>query len=351
MGRGVGGGSSSSSGSKQFVVGTQQFSACGAFSLFYFIKKNYLLRTTNYFRNCLLPTATAYCRCLLPLPTATATAYCLLLLLTTTGCFQPEGGCLDIEATNFNIAADEPCDADNSVSGCPCTYPNFSLNTDYLFDKIDYEADAIYVVEGQFIRIDNIQFYLSNFQFRRTSGEWTAVEDTISLGVLNVEGALETQILTDDFVLVERQSRIEIGAIKESGSFDSLRFTVGVDGLANTVIPDSISNTRHPLAESDMHLGNRNDGYIFNQIILYRDTLSDTDPTILNISKNIENGQLVTVKKSISVKSTIGTNFSLGTLTVNHAKWFDGIKFVTDTDAVMIEKIVANTPNVFSITN
>jgi len=286
---------------------------------------------------------TAHCK----LPTV----YCLLLTancLLISACFQPETACLDIEATNFDIAADEDCGDDDSVNGCPCTYPDFSFGSiNYLVDKSTYSDDGIYLVDSQYIQIANIQFYLSDFRVRRITGEWISVEDTIGLTVLTANGLKDT-ILTDDFILLNNQRSIELGSIKQSGAFDSLRFVVGINELANTVDPDSVSVSNHPLAESEMHLGNTNDGYIFNQLVIQRDTMMDTSPITLNISGN---GQLVTIQKLISAKSTIGRDFSLGTLTINHAKWFDGIKFVTDTDAVMIEKIVANTPNVFSITN
>ena len=51
-------------------------------------------------------------------------------------------------------------------------------------------------------------------------------------------------------------------------------------------------------------------------------------------------------------ETPIGSDFSIGTLTINHAKWFDGIKFATINDTTMVvENIVANTPKVFSISN
>lgn len=270
------------------------------------------------------------------------------------GCFQPESGCLDIEATNFELEADEPCDNDNSAASCPCTYPVLSFDmVNYVVEKFDYEPGAVYLIDGQYIRIQNIQFYLSGFQFRNTSGEWISVEDTISLVVLNENNQIQTQLLTDDFLLIDQQSSIDMGAISQHDTFDSLRFVLGLENPANSAAPDSITNTQHPLADTDMHTGSPETGYIFNQLIFHRDTFAETGITTLNITAaDFANRlNLMEFKMPFSYETPIGTDFSLGTLQVNHGKWFDGINFVVDTELIMTEKIVANTPKVFSVTN
>ncbi len=280
-------------------------------------------------------------------------AVLVIVCILFTACFQPESGCLDVEATNFELAADEPCDSDNSATSCPCTYPILSFDTmSYVVEKSDYQPNTFYRINSQFIQIQSIQFYLSGFQFRRTSGEWVGVADTISLAVLNEDNQLETQVFADDFVLVNQQPSIDMGAIKQHGTFDSLRFVLGIEAPANSTDPDSINRTSHALLESDLHTGDQATGYIFNQLIFFRDTLSSTAIT-LNITAADFAGQLdlMELKMPFSYETPIGKDFSLGTLQVDHAKWFDGINFVVDTEAIMIEKIVANTPNVFSVSN
>ncbi|MFK7983797.1 MAG: MbnP family protein [Saprospiraceae bacterium] len=274
-------------------------------------------------------------------------------MLCLSACYQPESGCLDVEAKNFELTADEPCDRENSASSCPCIYPVLSSAMNYVVEKVDYRPDAFYRIDTQYIRIQSIQFYLSGFQFRSTSGEWISVEDTISLVVLNDENQLETQLLTDDFLLVNQQNSITMGAIKQHGTFDSLRFVLGVETPANTAAPDSITNTKHPLATTDMHTGNQETGYIFNQLIFHKDTLSETTAITINLTAATFQKQpnLMEFKMPFSYETPIGTDFSLGTLQVDHAKWFDGINFVIDTEAIMVEKIVANTPKVFSVSN
>jgi len=95
-----------------------------------------------------------------------------------------------------------------------------------------------------------------------------------------------------------------------------------------------------------MYTGDQGEGYIFNQITLFRDTTTE-NPIILNISGN-EN--LVEIKAPFSYNSTMGENFSLGTLDVDYGKWFHGINFV-GSEQDMINQIVKNTPEVFSVSN
>ena len=278
----------------------------------------------------------------------------IVICLSFVACFQPESGCLDIEATNFELTADEPCDSDNTATSCPCTYPVLSFDTmSYVVEKSTYQPNTFYRINSQYIQIQSIQFYLSGFQFRSTSGEWIGVADTISLFVLNEDNQLETQLLTDDFLLVNQERSIDMGAIRQHGTFDSLRFVLGIEAPANSANPDSINRTSHSLLESEMHTGNQETGYIFNQLTLSRDTLPETTPITLNITAADFAGQLdlMEFKMPFSYETPIGKDFSLGTLQVDHAKWFDGINFVVDTEAIMIEKIVANTPKVFSVSN
>jgi len=309
--------------------------------------------------------------------------FCSLL----TACFQPDSGCLDIEATNFTLSADEGCSGNDDETNCPCSYPELSMRVNFVFDSLAYQQERFYRIDSQLIQINLIRFYLSGFQLRQTDGDWLIVEDTISLLVIDsATSELVNKEFIDDFQLMNRQIAITLGEVAESGLLDSIRFVVGIEGQANTASPEAISRTSHPLAQSDMHTGNQTDGYFFNQIRLLRiskipggiDGLGSIDGSIgldslgilrgidslgspadlgsssgeiLDVSINVQGEQFVEVKMPISVETPIAANFSLGTLTINHAKWFDGIKFAADTDAVMIEKIVANTPNVFSISN
>jgi len=273
---------------------------------------------------------------------------CLFFCLNLPACFQPETGCLDIEAKNFNLSADEACGSKDTGNGCPCTYPVLSFGTvEYIYARQDYTPGAVYQTGAQFIRINSIKFFLSGFRFIRADGESLEVADTISLSILNEAGLSELSVLKDDFILVDQQKSTQVGAIRQSGQFDSIRFVVGIEGPAFSADPLLVNSRSHPLADESMHSGDQNQGYFFNQIVLEKDTLSEVE-TIINIEGT---SRLVEIKLPFSYKTTTGKDFSLGTLQIDHAKWLDGINFAADTDVLMMEKIIANTPSVFSLKN
>ncbi len=265
------------------------------------------------------------------------------------GCYQAERGCLDVEASNFNPAADEGCATDDNSSSCPCEYPTISFDTvSYKAGSLDYIPGNTYLNDQkQAFQIQNIQFYLSDFRFISNKEDSVRVTDTISLTVLNEEGETVKMLTIDDFVLVKQQTSIDIGMVKQSGQFEKICFRVGINESENTNDPQTVGSSRHPLADESMHFGDPALGYIFNKMVLNIDT-SSAKEIILDIGGN---NNLVEVTLPFSYTTTPGIHFSLPTLHINHLKWFDGINFVADTEAVMIKKIVDNTPNVFSIGN
>ncbi|MEM6319035.1 MAG: MbnP family protein [Bacteroidota bacterium] len=261
-------------------------------------------------------------------------------------CYQPEVGCLDIEATNFSAGADEACGADDTSGDCPCDYPVLSFDTvDYVFAELDYSTSETYEVSGQTLQLNRVNFYLSGFQFTSLEGTRVGVDDTLSLVIVE-NNEVVTQIFPDDFVLVNGQRSVDIGAFKQSTAYDSIRFVVGIEDLANRADPESIADVAHPLARESMHTGSQETGYIFNQITFQTDTASQAKT--LNV---IGTEHLVEVNLPFSVKTPRGRDFSLGTLHIDYAEWFAGINFVTDSNEVMIEKIVSNTANAFSVSN
>ena len=270
----------------------------------------------------------------------------LLLFFTMhylcTACFQPEEGCLDIEATNFELSADRDCPEGDQ---CACKYPSATLQFEYIFDKSSYLANGIYQNNiGQYFRIQDIQFYISDIQLVRADDLLVPILDTITLTVLNAEAQQEKIVAIDDFQLIRQQSSATLGSIDKSGIFKALQFSVGVKTPENTTTPDDLTSSSHPLAIDSMYTSTN--GYIFNRIVIDRDTnLQET--TILQVTK--KEGIAKIVLPLSSKEKLSGQAFSLGTLKINHAKWFDGINFVENTNEEMTQKIVTNTTNVFSL--
>ena len=275
-------------------------------------------------------------------------SYLFFFLLATTFvcCYSPESGCLDLEATNFSFSADEDCAPDDDDGDCPCEYPILSFGSiDYQADRTDVRPGDTLTINGQSIVLNNFAFFLSGFQFIRSDGTASAVEDTISLTVFS-DGELRTDVFIDDFARLDTDTRLAIGSVRRSGMIDSLRFLVGLPEPVNTVLPDSVNNQRNVLAEMEAHFGTREEGYIFQTISFSVNPSSQTRTVNVGGLAN-----LVEIRLPLAVETPIGTDFSIGTLLIDYGRWLDGINFVTDSDAVIGRKLVENAPTAFTVSN
>jgi len=276
---------------------------------------------------------------------------CCTLLLPA--CYEPKEGCLDAQATNFDLDTDEAC------SDC-CTYPTLQLALQHRIVLIGQEAkrfstDSVYYDgSGQPFRFNDIRFYLSNLRLVRFDGSVAMVSDTIELDLYAPSGAPRKATIEDNFLLANPlfEQTYTIGAFRESGSsFEKIRFAVGIEGIANEAIPDSLPDD-YPLgrieAALDLHF-NQDSGYVFSHIELFRDTAAaDTIPVVLRIGTT---PYLRTVELSLpsgGYSPTDGFN-TLVTLRVNYVEWFQSLNVRQDTPAQMIEKIVQNLANSFSV--
>jgi len=284
--------------------------------------------------------------CLLVLCFHWRSASKLLLLgcLVFTSCFQPEEGCLDIEATNFALSADRDCVENDATSACPCKYPSLNLVIEHMYNDQPYLSDSVYQNNlGQAFRIRDIQFYMSDIRIIRSDSTVVTVLDTITLTV-SKEGQLEKFVATDDFKLVHTQKLIELGSINTSGTFQQLAFTVGIKDPENTANPEDILRNSHSLLVDSMYT--TTEGYIFNRFVLNMDT-STQERTVLQITN--KEGITPIILDFFPINKEQGKAISIDTLKLNHAKWFDGINFVENTPEEIRSKIVINTTKVFSI--
>jgi len=273
-----------------------------------------------------------------------ATKLLLLCFLFFSSCFQPEEGCLDIEATNFALSADRDCVEDDDTSTCPCEYPDLNLVIEHVYNDQAFLPDSVYQNNlGQAFRIQDIQFYISDIRLIRSDSVIVSILDTITL-TISREGQLEKLVAIDDFKLVNNQTNINIGSINTSGSFQQLGFTVGIKAPENTANPEDILRTSHDLLVDSMY--SSTEGYIFNRFVLNTDT-STSERTILQITN--KEGITPILLDFFPISKEVGKAIPVDTLQLNHAKWFDGINFDENTVEEMRTQIVINTTKVFSI--
>ncbi len=270
-----------------------------------------------------------------------------IVVSLASACYEKQEGCLDIAATNFEVEADRECD------DC-CSYPSLQVTFAHRVRSVQQDTffnlnlgDSLYTLNGiDFFRFSDIRFYISDFQLIQADGTALTTSDQIELTLFE-NGDTLTQNTTDDFALVSRTnlSPTTIGTIRPEGNFSGIRFKIGVTSPANHADPTAFPNI-HPLAEeNDLHWS-IDSGYVFNRIALFRDTVaSDTIPTVLEIGTD---ELLRTVELDYPFPLKIGFNATVA-LQIDYLTWFQGVDIRNDSEAAMIEKIVGNITDSFTV--
>lgn len=278
--------------------------------------------------------------------------WCLILLTTLQSCYEATTACLDIQATNFDI------DADNACLDC-CTYPKIKLAFDHEYaitpdSFVNLKlVDSVYLDgAGNAFRFNRVQFYVSNFRLVRTGGGEVGVIDTVGMDIVSSStGNIESIVVEDNFLLANPliTSTLTIGDFRESGTFSGIRFDIGIAGEPNQAFPTSLPDD-HPLSTQDpaMHFDVLEDGYIFTRMELFRDIVeTDTIPIVLEIGMPT-NLKTIELPANFEVKEGFDVTFAIR---VNYAKWMEGISVGDDYDNGQLKsKIVENlTKDLFEI--
>lgn len=266
-------------------------------------------------------------------------ACCLLLLpLLFVSCAEEVEGCLDIEATNFNAAADK---------NCCCTYPSLQLEILHRFDTLVWKPDTAYsYAPGKWFRMKSIVFYLSGFQFVQ-NGVDLPVSDTLAFKAWGSAGDTLTQTLSNDFLLVRRTATAyTAGTFRPSGNFDQVQFRLGLPAEAQQVIP-GLAPSGHPLRlqNEQLWLG-RDTGFVALKLVLTRDSLSSTPPDTLVFSR--PDFDALPIQKDGLFQHRSGYNFNLR-LTLDYREMFRDIDLSATDISALKSQIVANLPQVFHV--
>lgn len=271
----------------------------------------------------------------------------LLLLLSLTACFEPKEGCLDINAVNYAVDADEPC------SGC-CQYP--VLRLDFLHKtfpgsnaNLQY-LDTVYQDgAGNDFRFRSIQFYLSDIRLVRSDGEEVGVTDTIWLRIPAAEGDTINEVVEDNFALVNPADFgvMQIGTFLSKGTFNKIKFTLGLSGPANLVDPVTLPE-EHPLANEQMYWG-PDSGHIYNRIDLFRiPEPEDTVITLLEIGTP-ENLMEVELEFDDTPLYLDPGFIPKVIIRIDYLTWFRGVNLDDQTNEEIAQKIVQNLTDSFSV--
>jgi hypothetical protein len=275
------------------------------------------------------------------------TSLLIYLCLSIASCYEPQEGCLDIQAVNYDFSADENVPED-------CQYPDLLVNISHIYSTPDtiYTFrlnDSVYLDRNNhpFI-VGDLRFYISNFRLLDSDGVQSGIEENLVISIPQTNGTFIEQEIEDNYAIASPAipQTFTIGTQRESFLVSGFRFTLGIEGITNNADP-ALMPDNHPLSYQDSTLYfSQDSGYVFNYISLFRDTTAaDTIPEILRIGTT---PYLQEFTFTTDVKKNNGVNFQVN-LQVDYSLWFAEIDVVADDPATLIEKISNGIANSFSI--
>lgn len=264
--------------------------------------------------------------------------YLFFLSIFLMGCGSEESGCLDIQATNFDVTADEAC------KDC-CTYPDLTFRVNHVYDSLTFSLEEIYEDAGQTpYYLTSVQFYVSDIELVRADGSSVGVTDVLELTL--ADGS--TTEVSDDFILINKSigsySLRTVGNISTSGSFTKIRFKIGVTPAANYADIDRMPSGHALAMQSDTMYRSMAEGYIFNKIKMVADTATKVE----QIYEILGDNNLKTIELAYPLVVAEGFDVAI-VLALDYKKLFEGINFKIDNEATILTKIADNTTGAFSL--
>ncbi len=268
------------------------------------------------------------------------------LIFIFIACYENREGCLDVNATNFDVSADLRC------ADC-CTYPLLRLNILHRIKDAQLDTfynlmidQAITLDSIHFFTIKNIRYYISDVKLKRADGTLVGVNNEIELSITAPNSDTIPFFEEDNFALISRRTprNSNIGTLSQNGDFVGVQFKIGLAENINQTNPNLVPLT-HPLHISGEMYDTLSSNYIFNQIELFRTAEVDTTPTVVNI---IGDKYMEIIDLDFPFNTDIGFNITL-TIRVDYREWFKQIDIENETIEDFVTKVTAGLANSFQL--
>jgi hypothetical protein len=272
----------------------------------------------------------------------------LLLLIFFQSCNQPTQGCRDINATNYDVTADENCEDD-----C-CQLPELKIQFSHKIEQrvgdvdtvVNFKYNTSYILPISLtdtFSFQKIKCYFSDFRLIDMDGGEVQVNDRLTI---DLEGDDPDSItIVDDVLLFDAGStNYTLGEFDQPNTFEGLKFTVGLQSELFTTNPE-IAPANSAFTPDSINY-EVDFGYIPQKYVFFSEpSLVDSISTIFRVFDPVE------IELSTDPFALV-TGFD-GTLrmTVRYDQLFENI--VLGTDVVNItdfrENIVINLPNAITL--
>lgn len=245
-------------------------------------------------------------------------------------CQEPTTGCLDVNATNFDVTADKSCE-DNC-----CTYPSLVVQAEHLFDTEKFSLNKKYKIENDSIEFLTFQFYLSDFQLIKADNTIATTVDSVLL-----YRQTDSIKILKNFVLAGKNIGFDfaVGKFDKPTQYTKVKFQVGLNANVNKAIPSRMPSDSPLSTKSDSMYINADKTYIFNKIVFTRKSKNDTVRIAITTPQPLE------IVKNLSFKQGFDATIPLK---INYLRFFKSVDF-TQPQNVIKQKIVDNTRSAFSI--
>jgi len=178
-----------------------------------------------------------------------------LTLCLTTACYEDNIACLDADATNFDILADEAC------TDC-CVYPSFSIDANRMWGAEALSFDTTYQdVAGNGFSLISFRVYLSELGLIAGTTELPAPENEVEVGVISGTDTVLTTV-NANLILISATASSTTSTVGELRlGTDSLTQLLGTFGLGDdfTAVYPPSAPAASPLS-TQVGLLNFNDG-------------------------------------------------------------------------------------------
>lgn len=184
--------------------------------------------------------------------------YLFCALLFVSSCYEDRIACLDPDASNYDLRADEACPDD-----C-CNFPLASLEVTTLWGEEPFSRDSIYQdAAGNDFRVVNLRFYLGDLQIVANDRLLPTPENALEIDRAFGTDTTET-VENANLVLVPLTGgNLSFGNYRRGlDPITGLECSLGLPGSFNNLVPTSAPNSS-PLATQPglLHFG-QDRGYV-----------------------------------------------------------------------------------------
>ncbi len=237
----------------------------------------------------------------------------IALILVMMSCIEPEEGCLDPLASNYEVAADVDC--------C-CSYPVMNVNVLHVYDSsVISRSQRLGGGLDPVLFVHDYAMFLSDFAVHdTTTGSWRTVRSEIEM---DTDAGMISRL--HDLLVTSGQDRRVLGEFVQPSSFDSLRFRLGLPVDLQSWIADE-EDEIFGSAASD--LVNQIGGYDGATLVWSRDSLS-RDTLVFS---SLESSELISIPIQEDVSR--GSNIDLS-ISLDYQRLFEGLESTMSSDEQM----------------